>query len=228
MAENRLYRVGDKWALDIPIPNPGLQEWLNGPECEAQLRKVTTEIYNLYVNALPEKKGVLRKGAGTKVARRGEPGQTERFHGWVTNRALSYRKTEGKPYPRFIEYGRKNKSGVGRSKAGYQLRWAAETVAHRRLSAAAMVAMGGESGSVFLDGDSGAGTEHHQARPAIRRPSTATQAAPASIELTKAPKRTGTRLTLQEKAKLRAQREAQAAAVRASMNTNKKPPPGKN
>lgn len=242
MAETRLYHVGDKWALDVPIPNPGLQEWLNGPECEAQLKRITGEIYGYYVNALPQKTGNLREGAGTMVVRRGVPGQTERFHGWVTNRALSYRKTKGQPYPRFIEYGkanvalppgykaRKTKKGLmvfdernrfaskklyqrtgTRTKAGYQLRWAAEKVANRRLTEAAMLATGGMSG---------AGTEHHQARPAVPRPSNATAAAPATMDLTKAPKRRN--LTLQEKAALRAKRDAE---VRARFNANKKPPP---
>jgi hypothetical protein len=242
MPENRLYHVADKWALDIPIPNPGLQEWLNGPECKAQLIKITGEIFDLYVNVLPVKKGKLRKGAGTKVKRAGVPGQTERYHGWVINRALSYRPTKGQPYPRFIEYGKANvalpegyraiktKKGLQvrdakgriaskklyyktgkRTKAGYQLRWAAETVANRRLSAAAALALGG---------DSGAGTEHHQARPAAPRPPTPQQrSSRATMELTKAPTRRN--LTERERADARARREAE---TRARFNANKKPP----
>ena len=173
--ETRLFRVGD-WALDVPVPNPGLQKWLNGPECEAALKDVVEEIYRYYINYLPVKTGRLRSKASTVVKRVGVPGQTRRYHGWVTNSALSYRKTKGKPYPRFIEYGKANVDAEGnrtgtRTKAGMQLRNAAWQVANRRFGAQAAAAV--------LGGMSGAGTDLGQARPAPKRDSGGT---PTSVE----------------------------------------------
>jgi hypothetical protein len=37
----------------------------------------------------------------------------QRWFGWVGNNALSYRKQENQPYPRFIEYGKPSKGKPG-------------------------------------------------------------------------------------------------------------------
>ena len=219
---NRLLRVGD-WALDIPIPNPALQEWLNGPECEAALREITGEIFRLYVNYLPRRTGTLRRGAGTMIQRMAVPGQTERWYGWVTNRALSYRKTKGKPYPRFIEYGKANVDEHGnptgtRTPAGMQLRNAAYKVAERRMGTAS------EAARAVLGGMSGAGTSHHQAHPA-KRPTLKDPLEQMKAAAQGNPRRGS--LTQQDKNRIRAEREAQAKAMRERMAANaraKKPP----
>lgn len=168
--KNRLLRIGD-WALDVPIPNPGLQAWLNSPQAKAALENVAQEVYRTYYNTLPKRSrrksrkgdpppGTLKRGAFHGVGQRTYPGQTQRYYAWVGNRALSYRKTMGKPYPRFIEYGKANPDGT-RTRAGYHLRRAAAMAAKSRgFDEAAMSLLGG---------DSGAGTDYGQARPARKR-----------------------------------------------------------
>lgn len=163
--KSRLLRIGD-WALDVPVPNPGLQEWLNGPQAKAQLEAVAQEIYRAYRNYLPASRGPkppgsgkrnLKKGAFAGVGQRQYKGQTKRYYAWVGNRALSYRPAKGKPYPRYIEYGKANADGT-RTGGGYHLRNAAAMVARRRgLDDVAMSLLGGMSG---------AGTAPFQARPA--------------------------------------------------------------
>lgn len=215
--ETRLFRVGD-WALDVPVPNPGLQKWLNGPECEAALKDVVEEIYRYYINYLPVKTGRLRSKASTVVKRVGVPGQTRRYHGWVTNSALSYRKTKGKPYPRFIEYGKANVDAEGnrtgtRTKAGMQLRNAAWQVANRRFGAQAAAAV--------LGGMSGAGTDLGQARPAPKRDSGGTPTPVEKLaELAKGTPRKK-QLSPQEK---EARRVAMINAQRSRMGGNPQPP----
>jgi hypothetical protein len=218
MADSRLLRVGD-WALDVAVPNKALAAWLNGPEAEAQLKRVADEIYRAYKNSLPRRTGNLKRGAYRKVERRKLPRQTERYYAWIGNEALSYRKKEGQPYPRAIEYGRKTKSG-GRTKAGYQLRLAAAEVARRRGLDDAATAM--------LGGMSGAGTAHHQARPAqLSEEQLARMREMASGGNTRRRP-----MTLQEKAAERARREQiarqRAARSRANMNEygaqNPRPP----
>jgi hypothetical protein len=216
--ETRLLRVGD-WALDVPVPNPGLQKWLNGPECEAALKDVVEEIYRYYINYLPVKTGRLRGKASTVVKRVGVPGQTRRYHGWVTNSALSYRKTKGKPYPRFIEYGKANVDAEGnrtgtRTKAGMQLRNAAWQVANRRFGAQAAAAV--------LGGMSGAGTDLGQARPAPKRVPSGT--VPTSVEkLAELAKGTPRKKQLSPQEK-EARRVAMINAQRARMGGNPQPP----
>lgn len=163
----RLIRVGD-WGLDIPVPNPGLQEWLNSEQARVALTEIAQEIYRAYVNYLPASRAKsnipgsgmrnLKKGAFSGVGRRNYPGQTERYYAWVGNRALSYKATKGKPYPRFIEYGKANADG-SRTGGGYQLRNAMLSVANRRGV--------GEAAMAYLGGGSHYNPAMHQARPAI-------------------------------------------------------------
>lgn len=137
----RLLRVGD-YIFDVPIPNPALQEWLNSEDARKAIGRVVHEIRIAYTNYLPERTGALRAGTDAWVGRRTYPGQTERFYGWVGNRALSYRKRRGQPYPRFIEYGKANVApnpGYRRikTKAGWRTmgpdgRWAKREVAYHR------------------------------------------------------------------------------------------------
>lgn len=159
--KNRLFRVGD-WELDVQIPNPALQAWLNGPEAKAAIEKLTRQVYVAYVNALPEITSTLKKGAKPGVGRRKYPGQSERYYGWVINSALSYRPREGEPYPRFIEYGKKNADG-SRTKAGHHLLRAAYEVARARGVPAAQLA--------GLTSQLEANPALHQARPAKKRKS---------------------------------------------------------
>lgn len=163
----RLIRVGD-WGLDIPVPNPGLQEWLNSEQARVALTEIAQEIYRAYVNYLPASRAKsnipgsgmrnLKKGAFSGVGRRNYPGQTERYYAWVGNRALSYKATKGKPYPRFIEYGKANADG-SRTGGGYQLRNAMLSVANRRGV--------GDAAMAYLGGGSHYNPAMHQARPAM-------------------------------------------------------------
>lgn len=163
--KGRLLRIGD-WGLDVQIPNPALQEWLNSEECRVALEKIAQEVYRHYRNFLPASRANpkipgsgmenLKKGAFSRVGRRTYPGQTERYYAWVGNRALSYKATKGKPYPRFIEYGKTNADGT-RTKAGAQLRRAMIAVADRRGATAAAVAYLGDNYNPSM----------HQARPAM-------------------------------------------------------------
>jgi hypothetical protein len=156
--KGRLFRVGD-WGLDVPIPNPGLQKWLNSSEAKVQIDRVTREVFVAYQNSLPVKEGVLRAGARAGVGKRKYPGQSERYYGWVVNKALSYRPTTGQPYPRFIEYGKANADGT-RTRAGHQLLRAAYLVAARR---------GAPAVELSALSDQFNNPAHHQARPAKRR-----------------------------------------------------------
>lgn len=100
MAEERIRRI------NIPVPNPGLAEWLNGPECRAQVEMITQRIFVAYQQALPVITGNLKRGAYYYVDKGGWGADKDRWFGWVGNNALSYRKTKNQPYPRFIEYGK--------------------------------------------------------------------------------------------------------------------------
>lgn len=122
--------------VKIPVPNPGLAEWLLGPECKSSVRAVTEAVYTIYVNTVPVRRpkdddpedwpppGNLKRGAAWDVGIGGW-GKNDRYFGWVYNDALSYRKQKGQPYPRFIEYGKPSKGKPG----GYHLQKAAEIVA---------------------------------------------------------------------------------------------------
>jgi len=126
---NRLRRI------NIPIPNKDLARWLAGPECRGLVERVTTEIYTIYRRTLPASdldpkvpgSGTqnLRRGADMMIARGGFGGDQDRWFGWVSNHALSYRPRRGEPYPRFIEYGKPSKGIPGQ----HQLRNAAAIVA---------------------------------------------------------------------------------------------------
>lgn len=119
MGENRLRRI------NIPTPNADLAKWLMGPECRAEVERVTTEIYSYYVNSLPVRTGNLKTHAGYYIEHGGWGAERDRWFGWVTNDALSYRKTRGQPYPRVVEYGNRRLN----IPAGRHLRRAAELVA---------------------------------------------------------------------------------------------------
>lgn len=156
--KGRLLRIGD-WGLDVQIPNPALQEWLNSEECERALAKIAADVRRAYVNYLPRRRGVLKGGAFQGVGRRTPPGGTQRWYAWVGNRALSYRATKGQPYPRFIEYGKANTDGT-RTGGGYQLHNAALLVARGRSAAAYAAATAYLGGGNF-------NPEMHKARPAV-------------------------------------------------------------
>lgn len=121
--------------INIPTPNADLEKWLMGPECRALVERVTTEIYTLYQYTLPASRfdprvpgsgeHNLRRGADMMIAQGGWYGEQDRWFGWVTNHALSYRKKRGEPYPRYIEYGKPTKGIPGQG----QLRNAARVVA---------------------------------------------------------------------------------------------------
>jgi hypothetical protein len=125
----------------IPIPNPALQEWLNGPEAFKAVKDVVDKVWVAYQNELPVRTGNLRYGfenvdeaavayaegqrGAYRVVKRGgwiaaEGGgagsatyMEERWMGWVGNNALSYNKKKDQPYPRFIEYGKKSRGRAG-------------------------------------------------------------------------------------------------------------------
>ncbi len=119
MADDRLRRI------NIPIPNPSLAAWLMSPQCKAVVEQVTSEIFVAYHNTLPVITGNLKRGAYMHVGHGGFGEDQDRWFGWVGNRALSYRPQRGKPYPRYIEYGKPTKGVPGQG----QLRRAAHLVA---------------------------------------------------------------------------------------------------
>lgn len=119
MAEERLRRI------HIPTPNPALADWLMSPEAKAIVTDVTAEIFTIYRNTLPVRTGNLQRGAEMDVVRGGFGEEKDRWYGYVTNTALSYRKQQGKPYPRYIEYGKPSRGVEGQ----YQLQRAANLVA---------------------------------------------------------------------------------------------------
>lgn len=115
-----LRRLGD---LEVPIPNDALQEWLVSDACRDAVTRIGERVLALYVENLPAsappRRGQktysyqgntgpgqfnLKRKAGLKRAIRTDPGQTPRWQAWVINTALSYRSTQGKPYPQWIEY----------------------------------------------------------------------------------------------------------------------------
>lgn len=117
--ESRLER------LQIPVPNPVLAEWLNGPQCRRMVETRTAQVYSVYVSLLPVITGNLVRGAYWHVGRGGwGPGESDRWFGWVGNSALSYRKTRGQPYPRVIEWGKASRGIPGQG----QLRLAGSIV----------------------------------------------------------------------------------------------------
>jgi hypothetical protein len=197
--KGRLRRTGD---VDIPIPNPGLAKWLVSPACEVAVRDAAQRVYNAYYQALPSSKRDpkvkgsgqqrLKKGAGIYVEI-----QNDRWQSWVINKALSYRPTKKKPYPRFIEYGKKNRDG-SRSNAGHQLRDAAMRVFGNKMGAADGIGLAGE----YSPGSGRSELLEGRARPA-RKP------APPPKTLN----------VMQQKAARR------AALEEAARNRFKKPPP---
>lgn len=117
MADDRLRRI------NIPIPNPALGAWLKSPQCRAEVEKVTTEIFTIYVNTLPigdvvrdrdKHPGRLRASAGIRMQFGGWGAEADRWFGYVTNSA---------PYAGVIEYGNTRISAQG------QLRRAAGLIA---------------------------------------------------------------------------------------------------
>ena len=139
--------------IQIPIPNPALAEWLNGPEMYSAVRNVVDQVHAIYLNSLPELTGNLKYGienvdeaavgfadgqhgaykvvkkGGWMTADGGGAGSAtyidQRWFGWVGNNALSYAKQVDQPYPRFIEYGKPSKGKPGQ----HQLREALAVVA---------------------------------------------------------------------------------------------------
>lgn len=117
-SENRLRRI------TIPIPNPGLAEWLAGHECYERVAEITTEIFVHYQNSLPIRHdrltrqpppGELRRAAFWTVGHGGWGVEQDRWFGWVGNRA---------PYAAVIEYGSRKRNIRGQ----HQLRDAAHGV----------------------------------------------------------------------------------------------------
>lgn len=112
--------------INVPVPNPGLAEWLMGAESRRVVEEVTTEIFNAYYNTLPVITGNLRRGAYMYVdVDTWGPGGSPRWFGYVGNKALSYRPRRGYLYGRFIEYGKPTRGIPGQ----HQLARAAELVA---------------------------------------------------------------------------------------------------
>ena len=71
----------------IPKPNPGLDEWLKGPECRAEVTRVTEQVYQLYRQMLPVRTGHLQRSADRYVGMGGWGKENDRWFGWVTNDA---------------------------------------------------------------------------------------------------------------------------------------------
>lgn len=195
----RLRHTGD---VDIPIPNPALAEWFKSPQCEAAVRNAAQQVYEAYYQALPASfvgpvtgsgERRLKRGAGIEVQL-----MNERWNSWVINTALSYRRTRGQPYPRFIEYGKKNADGT-HTAAGHQLRDAAAAVMKAKLGAAAAAVGGGMSGS---------GTGLGKARPA-RKPA----AAPKILNV------------MQRRAQFKKDQEDRAREMRERLKNTKPPKP---
>lgn len=128
---NRLARI------KIPVPNKDLAKWLKGPRCRAEVEKVTLQIYTYYVNSLPVSEldpkypgsglANLKSHADWHVEISGWGVKNDRWFGWVTNDAMSYRPTKGQPYSRVIEYGNRKRN----IPAGRHLQRAADIVAGR-------------------------------------------------------------------------------------------------
>lgn len=164
MADSRLYRVPDFERWNIPIPNAALEEFLVSDKCKEAVERIAIEVMRAYVGLLPESQPGQWAGSGKRTLKRGaRVGMkldsrlgTPRHTAWVLNKAVSYRKSVGQPYPRAIEYGNPATGAAG----GHQLQRAAEMVAGKRVQEAARAVLGGMSG---------AGTAHHQARPALKR-----------------------------------------------------------
>lgn len=104
---------------DIPIPNPGLAEWLRGPECYAAMATIASEIYTIYQNTVPAppsppglpRTGNLRDKAYWSVEMGGWGTDKDRWFGIIGNRAVSYRGQLGMPYPRYVEGGTRRMAG---------------------------------------------------------------------------------------------------------------------
>ena len=84
-----------------------------------------------YRETLPVVTGNLRRAPICHVTRGGWGTQEDRWFGYVGNAALSYRTLQGKPYPRYIEYGKRGAPAEG------QLRRAAGLISGRVASAGA-------------------------------------------------------------------------------------------
>lgn len=116
MSEDRVRRI------NIPIPNPGLGEWLKGPQCRAAVERVTAEVAAIYENSLPIGKvrdgdrhpGLLKASVSWHVGPGGWGADQDRWFGYVTNSA---------EYAAVIEYGKGTRPGQ------HQLRNAAAIVA---------------------------------------------------------------------------------------------------
>jgi len=115
-------------------PNPELEKILIGDEVRKKVADVTSQVLTAYINLLPESEADLKvPGSGERNLKRGanmrmvvmDSGEGPRWHGWVINTALSYRPQKGKPYPRYIEYGKPTRDIDG----GHQLREAAALIA---------------------------------------------------------------------------------------------------
>jgi hypothetical protein len=129
--QNRLRRI------NIPTPNIELAAWLKGPECRAHVENITSQIFSYYYNSLPQSpldprvpgsgQRNLKNGADMKVELGGWGNDRDRWFGWITNDAMSYRKSIGQPYSRVIEYG----GGKNNIPPGHQLQRAADFVARR-------------------------------------------------------------------------------------------------
>jgi hypothetical protein len=171
----RLRRTGD---IDIPIPNPALAKWLLSPECEVAVRNAAQQVYDAYYQALPmSKRDPKVKGSGQQRLKKGAgiyvEIQNDRWQSWVINKAMSYRPTKNKPYPRYIEYGKENRDG-SRSNAGHQLRDAAMRVFGNKMTAADGISSAGG----YSPGSGRSELLEPRARPA-RKP--AAPAAPPKI-----------------------------------------------
>jgi hypothetical protein len=124
---------GNLRSVNIPIPNPGLGEWLIGPQCREIVKAVTESIWVIYENTLPASRfDPDIPGSGERNLKRGANwdvniggfGHSDRWVGYVYNTALSYKKQKGQPYPRAIEYGNPARNTPGQ----HQLRDAANAV----------------------------------------------------------------------------------------------------
>lgn len=107
---NRLRRI------NIPIPNPGLAEWLNGSECYKAVHDITSQVLAIYQSTVPVRSSQLKDGADMHMGRGGWGDEQDRWFGWVTNNV---------EYAAVIEYGSRRRNIPGQR----QLRRAAAIVA---------------------------------------------------------------------------------------------------
>lgn len=128
------WETGSLRRINIPVPNDDLAKWLKGSKCRKAVEEVTSQIHAYYQNSLPvSRKDKRYPKAGTRNLKRhadyyveigGWGVKQDRWFGWITNTAMSYRPAKNQPYAGTVEYGNASRN----IPAGNQLREAAAKI----------------------------------------------------------------------------------------------------